>query len=127
MENKVIYVPVSVQEELPDEHINVPVLLNGETMLTGIMDSNNDWAIYYADGRNVEDFGNGRPVTHWLKKIELASEEEIRDKSEDIAKEKLSEIHKHTTLCIDENEENIFHMGVHAGLFHILSIINQNK
>ena len=54
---------ISVDEELPPEHENVLVKLSTDTVLMGIMDSSNEWGIYYSDGRNIED--TDRPVTHW--------------------------------------------------------------
>jgi hypothetical protein len=50
--------------EMPPEHENVLVKLDGDTYLMGVMDSNNEWGIYWSDGRNVED--PDRPVTHWM-------------------------------------------------------------
>ena len=53
-----------LSKEMPPEHENVLVRLDGDTYLMGIMDSNNEWGIYWSDGRNAED--PDRPVTHWM-------------------------------------------------------------
>lgn len=53
-----------ISKEMPPEHENVLVRLDGDTYLMGIMDSNNEWGIYWADGRNAEDPES--PVTHWM-------------------------------------------------------------
>ena len=52
-----------ISKEMPPEHEIVLVRLDGDTYLMGVMDSNNEWAIYWSDGRNAED--PERPVTHW--------------------------------------------------------------
>jgi hypothetical protein len=53
-----------LRDEMPPEHENVLVRLDGDTYLMGIMDSNNEWGIYWSDGRNAED--PERRVTHWM-------------------------------------------------------------
>jgi hypothetical protein len=53
-----------LRDEMPPEHENVLVRLDGDTYLMGIMDSNNEWGIYWSDGRNAED--PDRLVTHWM-------------------------------------------------------------
>ncbi len=53
-----------IREEMPPEHENVLVRLDSDIYLLGIMDSNNQWGIYWQDGRNAED--PDRPVTHWM-------------------------------------------------------------
>jgi hypothetical protein len=53
-----------ISKEMPPEHENVLVRLDGGTYLMGVMDSNNEWGIYWSDGRNAED--PDRPVTHWM-------------------------------------------------------------
>jgi len=40
------------------------VRLDDDIYLIGVMDSNNEWGIYWSDGRNAED--PERPVTHWM-------------------------------------------------------------
>ena len=48
--------------ELP-EHETVLVKIGDDTILLGICNSEKEWAIYYADGRQWESVD--RPVTHW--------------------------------------------------------------
>jgi hypothetical protein len=50
-------------DTLPDEHVKVQVHLEGGTVLQGIIDSNNVWAVYYHDGCHGED--PERRITHW--------------------------------------------------------------
>lgn len=106
MENKVIYVPVSVQEELPEQHEFVHLIMANGANLIGVLNSDSEWAIRYLDsvGHNSPE----NPVTHWLKRIELPSEEEIK-----------------ATLLPKAHE--FFAHGFIDGANHILSIINQNK
>jgi hypothetical protein len=55
---------ISVKDRLPNEHEKVLVLFGGDNILIGIMDSNNEWFVFYSDGRNIEDFE--RPISHWM-------------------------------------------------------------
>jgi len=54
---------VSVNESLAPEHVNVLVQFGDENVLVGVMDENEQWAIYYSDGRKGED--PDRPVLYW--------------------------------------------------------------
>ena len=53
-----------LRKEMPPEHEDVLVRLDNNTYLMGVMESNDKWGIYWADGRNAED--PDRPVTHWM-------------------------------------------------------------
>ncbi len=55
---------ISRNEQLPPEHEKVLVLYGDENILIGIMDSNNEFGIFWRDGIGQEDFD--RPITHWM-------------------------------------------------------------
>lgn len=71
-----VYVPVRVEDELPPQHEYVHLLMENGATLTGILDSENKWAICYLDCIGINSELN--PIAHWLKKVELPSEEEIK-------------------------------------------------
>jgi hypothetical protein len=50
--------------EPPPEHEKVLVQFGDENRLIGIMDSNNQWSIYWQDGINSED--PERPIKYWM-------------------------------------------------------------
>lgn len=74
-----VYVPVRVEDELPPQHEYVHLLMENGATLTGILDSENKWAICYLDCIGINSELN--PIAHWLKKVELPSEEEIHVQS----------------------------------------------
>lgn len=102
MENKIIYVPVSVQDELPPSN-------GDEEYMCWNAKGEGLYGMYFAE-RNQCDDGSIYidNVTTWLKKIELPSEEEIFNKSYE--------------EC-DMASRSSFKKGAN----YILSIINQKK
>lgn len=118
MENKVIYVPVSVQEELPPIDIETDMVLilidKDGLMCTGEM---NQDGVFYSDYDSSEVIEN---VTHWLKRIELPGEEDVR----------LELVKKYPKLDISYSSDRLLHHARETfvdGAKYILSIINQKK
>lgn len=96
MENKVIYVPVSVQEELPGNDEWVSFYINNENLWVGKR-HNSRWMFFCSDGfRPVPE---SEPVTHWLKRIELPSEEDVR----------LELVKKYPKLDISYSSDRLLH------------------
>lgn len=103
MENKVIYVPVSVQEELPDKEGTYVVQEAGYPPFQRTR--------YFA--KMKRRFMGEQNITHFLKRIELPSEEEIF-KAE-------GEFYKNGMKV----KPSVY--TFRSGINYILSIINQKK
>jgi hypothetical protein len=54
----------SVDEAMPDEHEKVLVQFGDQNILVGILDSNQQWTVFWSDGRNVSD--PDRPIRYWM-------------------------------------------------------------
>jgi len=55
---------ITVAEKLPPEHEKVLVQFGDQNILIGIMDSNDQWAIFWSDGINADD--PDRPIDYWM-------------------------------------------------------------
>jgi hypothetical protein len=55
--------PWTSVETLPDEHEKVLVRYGDDSVLIGIIDSDNKWSVFWSDGLRGQD--TDRPITHW--------------------------------------------------------------
>ena len=55
---------IPVAEKLPPEHEKVLVQFGDQNILIGIMDSNDQWAIFWSDGIKADD--PDRPIAYWM-------------------------------------------------------------
>lgn len=117
MENKVIYVPVSVQEELPEASQDVFAYNETDEWESQCFISPDDGKWY-----NTWAHDNCECMpSHWLKRIELPSEEDIKEKAESNfpINDKMSwEVREYVEWQ---------RLQLQAGAKYILSIINQKK
>jgi hypothetical protein len=54
----------SVDEVMPGEHEKVLVQFGDQNILVGILDSNQQWTVFWSDGRNISD--PDRPICYWM-------------------------------------------------------------
>lgn len=72
-----VFIPVSVNDELPAECVWVVIITKEHDEICAKRYSDT-WKVIYSDG--VKDISETDEITHWLKNVELPTEEDIKMK-----------------------------------------------